>query len=129
MTYLIDTHWVASYLRGRTEAQTLLHALRPSGLAISLITYGEIYEGIYYGTKPAQDEIAFHQFLRVANVLPLNRRVMQRFARIRGDLRRRGELIGDPDVLIAATALYHNLTLVTGNVRHFERIAGLSLYQ
>ena len=54
---------------------------------------------------------------------------MRRFALIRGDLRYRGELIGDPDILIAATALHHNLTLVTGNVRHFQRIAGLALYQ
>ena len=39
------------------------------------------------------------------------------------------ELIGDPDVLIAATAMYHNLTLVTQNQRHFQRIAGLAIYQ
>jgi predicted nucleic acid-binding protein len=54
---------------------------------------------------------------------------MRRFALIRGNLRNRGELIGDPDIMIAATGLHHNLTLVTRNVRHFERIAGLPLYQ
>jgi predicted nucleic acid-binding protein len=129
MTYLVDTHWVASFLRGRREAEALFRSITFEEAAISLISYGEIFEGIYYGTDPAGDEALFRQFLRGITVLPLNRPIMQRFARIRGDLRRRGELIGDPDILIAATALHHNLTLVTRNVRHFERIAGLSLYQ
>ena len=53
---------------------------------------------------------------------------MRRFARLRGELRQRGLLIPDPDILIAATALTHNLTLVTRNRRHFERIPDLPLY-
>ena len=128
MTYLVDTDWVVTYLKGRPDATTLLHTLRPQGLAISLITYGEVLEGIYYGHDPAHNERVFRQFLRIAPVLPLNRRIMQRFARIRGDLRRTGQIIGDPDLLIAATALHHSLTLVTQNRRHFQRIPGLSLH-
>lgn len=54
---------------------------------------------------------------------------MERFAGIRGDLRRRGQLIPDLDLLIAATALHHDLTLLTRNVRHFDRIPELRLYQ
>lgn len=53
---------------------------------------------------------------------------MQRFARLRGDLRRKGQLIGDPDILIAATALHHDLMLVTRNLRDFQRVPGLTLY-
>jgi tRNA(fMet)-specific endonuclease VapC len=127
MTYLIDSDWVASFLRGRPEARTLFQALAPDGRAISLITYGEVYEGIYYGQNPAQNERIFRQFLRGVTVLPLNRQIMERFARIRGDLRRRGQIIGDTDVLIAATALHHHLTLVTRHRDHFQRILGLTL--
>ncbi len=47
---------------------------------------------------------------------------MQRFARIRGDLRQRGQLIGDPDILIATTALYYDLILLTRNKKHYQRI-------
>ena len=46
MSYLIDSDWVADYLRGRPDAVALLPTL--DGRAISLITFGEIYEGIYY---------------------------------------------------------------------------------
>jgi tRNA(fMet)-specific endonuclease VapC len=128
VSYLVDSDRVADWLHGRSAAVDALRALAPDGLAISLVTYGEIYEGIYYGRDPAGSERVFRQFLRAVDVLPLTRPIMRRFARIRGDLRRRGQLIGDPDVLIAATALHHDLTLVTGNHAHFRRIPELRLH-
>jgi len=70
------------------------------GIAISLITYGEIYEGIYYGGAARAHEHGFRQFLRIVAVLPLNQPIMRDFARIRGELRQWGQLIGDPDILI-----------------------------
>jgi predicted nucleic acid-binding protein len=93
----------------------------------SPVTYGEIYEGISYGRDPAGSERDFRQFLRAVDVLPLTRPLMRRFARLRCDLRRRGQLIGDPDVLIAATALHHGLILVTGNRARFRHIPDLRL--
>jgi len=61
--------------------------------------------------------------------LPLNRAILERFGVLRGDLSRRGLTIGDFDLLIAATALHHDLTLVTRNRRHFSRIPSLRLYE
>jgi tRNA(fMet)-specific endonuclease VapC len=54
---------------------------------------------------------------------------MERFAETRAYLRRRGQRIADFDLLIAATALHHDLTLLTFNLRHFERVPDLKLYQ
>ncbi len=54
---------------------------------------------------------------------------MQHFARIRGELRRTGKIIGDFDILIAATAIQHNLTLVTRNIKDYQRIPDLKMYQ
>lgn len=112
MSYLVDTDVVVGGLKGRPEQENLLRRLSSEGLAISLITYGEIYEGIYYGRDPQTNARNFHQFLRWVDVLPLNRTIMRQFARIRGRLRRDGQIIPDPDILIAATALHHNLILV-----------------
>ncbi len=127
MTYLVDSDWVADYLDGRQPAVALLARLAPSGIAISLVTYGEIFEGIYYGHDPKRAEATFRAFLRSVPVLPINRSVMQRFARIRGELRGRRLLIPDPDLLIAATALHNRLILISRNRRHFERIPDLQL--
>lgn len=129
MTHLIDSDYVVDWLKGRSDAVQLLTGLRRGGLAISDITFGEVYEGIYSGRDPVTAERGFRQFLRLATVVPTNRTIMRRFARLRGELRARGLLIGDLDLLIAATALAHDLTLVTRNRRHFARIPGLALYQ
>src|SRR5712691_6503065 len=129
MSYLVDSDWVASYLKGRSDAVSFLDSLADQGLAISIISYGELYEGIYYSRDPKASEQAFLHFLRLVDVLPLTLVIMRRFARIRGQLRREGKLIPDPDLLIAATALHHNLTLLTRNLRHFRRIPSLLLHQ
>jgi tRNA(fMet)-specific endonuclease VapC len=129
VSYLLDTDAVADWLNNQPAATQLLSALEPDGLAISLITYGEVYDGIYYGRDPRSAERAFRRFLRGVTVFPLSRTIMRRFARLRGQLRRQGLTIQDPDLLIAATALTHDLTLVTRNVRHFGRIPDLVIHQ
>jgi predicted nucleic acid-binding protein len=127
--YLIDTDWIADHLNGRPIAVQLLASLVDEGIAISLMTYGEIYEGIIWGRRPEATGIVFLQLLRWTRVLPLDESVMRRFAGIRGGLRRRGQIIGDPDILIAATALHYDLTLVTRNHDHFRRVPDLKIYQ
>lgn len=128
MNYLIDTDWLIDYLKGKPLAGQLMDTLVHEGIAIGLITYGEILEGIYYGKDPKRQEQAFRSFLRVAPILPLAESCLERFANIRGGLRSRGQLIGDADILIAATALDYDLTLVTQNHNHFQRIPNLKLY-
>ena len=128
MKYLIDTDRLIDYLKGKLAAGQLLDQLVHEGIAISLITYGEILEGIYYGKDPKQQEQIFRAFLRVTPILPLTENSLERFADIRGGLRRQGQLIGDADILIAATALDHDLTLVTQNLGHFRRIPKLTLH-
>ena len=56
MTYLVDTDYVADYLKGYQKATLLLKHLSPTGLAISMITFAEVYEGIYYGQNRTQQE-------------------------------------------------------------------------
>lgn len=130
MTYLIDTDWVIDYLNARTATIATLQSLAPQGLAISLITYGEVSEGILYGRDPVRAMQGFRSFLRLVTVLPLNRRIMQEFASIRGGLPRPiRQQVGDLDLLIAATALHHGQTLITNNRRDFQHVPGLRLYQ
>jgi predicted nucleic acid-binding protein len=127
--YLIDTDWVADHLANRPDATRLLASLFDEGIAISLVTYGEIYEGIFYGRRYTQSlEIAFLELLRRCPVLSLDESIMRRFAAVRGGLRREGRLIGDADTLIAATALHHDLTLVTRNLDHFRRVPDLKIH-
>src|SRR5205807_8416968 len=116
MKYLVDSDYVADYLGARPHAMQLLSSFAKDDLAISLITYGEIYEGIHFGRDPQKTTDVFQRFLRSVTILPLTQPIMQQFAHIRGDLRRTGRIIGDFDILIGVSAIQHNLTLVTCNL-------------
>lgn len=129
MKYLVDSDVVADWLQGKGQAVNLLTSLQSDGPAISLVTYGEVYEGILFSKDPKQAASVFRRFYRNVTMLPLNRVILRRFARLRGELRVSGTLLPDFDLLIAATAIHFDLTLVTRNTRHFQRIPDLTLYQ
>ncbi len=67
------------------------------------------------------------RFLASVEVLTLDESVCRIFARERGRLRTSGALISDLDLLIGATAIRHNLTLLTNNRRHFDRLQDLNI--
>ncbi len=129
MKYLVDSDYVADYLKGRTPATDLLNTMLQDGIAISIITFAEVYEGIYYGHNRAHYTGIFHRFLRGVTVLGITRSIAKQYALMRGELGRKGQLIDQPDLFIAATATYLKLTLVTRNLKDFERIPSLELYK
>lgn len=91
---------------------------------ISIITRYEILRGLK--AKGAQQQaLRFEDFCSKNRVLPITDEVMLRAADVYADLYRRGELTGDADILIAASALVNGCGIVTNNEAHFRRIAGL----
>jgi predicted nucleic acid-binding protein len=128
VNYLLDTDRVVDWLRARPAARQLVQSLSGEGVAISLMTYGEIYAGIFRGQGTTAKENAFLEFLREVRVLPLDQPIMRRFGQIQANLLDTGRGIGVSDVLIAATALHHDLTLITRNLAHFRRIPGLKIH-
>lgn len=74
--------------------------------------------------RPAQ-EAAFTLLCQASLILPLTDQVVERAAALYGDLHRQGALLPDADLLIAATALEAQCTLVTNNLAHFQRIPNL----
>lgn len=69
----------------------------------------------------------FEIFCLNNEVLEIDDPVIVKAADIYADLHRRGQLIGDADIIIAATALEYNLAVVTNNENHFNRIGGLQV--
>src|SRR5262245_20439686 len=112
MIYLLDTDWLIDYLVGDSGARDLLVALLPHGVAISVITFMEIYEGIEVSPTARQDAREFRTALRSIAVLPVNRTVARRAARVRAQLRSGGRSAVRRralDILIASTALVYDL--------------------
>jgi tRNA(fMet)-specific endonuclease VapC len=124
---LLDTDTLSEVMKGRDahvreKARRYLAAY--GRFSFSIITRYEILRGLK--AKAATRQLtAFEERCRQSTVLPLTDDIIIRAADIYADLRRQGHLISDADILVAATALAHRLTLVTENVAHFNRVSGL----
>ncbi len=127
MSYLVDSDWLIDAVIGRAPALQLIGGLATSGPAISTISVAEVCEGAFGATEPTEALGRAQRFLLNFVVLPVTTQIAEQFAWLRFTLRRQGLLIPDMDLLIAATALEHDLTLVTRNQRHFARIPGLRI--
>lgn len=124
MTHLFDSDIIIFHLKDKYTLPTSLD----TPLAISVISYAELLYGIEKSKSPKQRE-RFDSLLRDLQmvILPVTPAVIRRFIAIKIQLETGGKKLEDFDLLIAATAIAHNLTLITGNKKHFFRIRGLSL--
>ncbi len=128
--YLIDTAPLAAYLLGRAGAVATLDPwLNRREAVTSLLVYGEVTEYL----KGLPDFPVRHQHLRqqLQEIRPyvLTYAILERYAELRRLLRppHGPGLIGDIDILIAATALEHHLTVVTTDT-DFQRVPGLEVF-
>jgi tRNA(fMet)-specific endonuclease VapC len=122
--YLVDTDRIIDFLKGTPGALHEVGELADQGAALSIITYAELYEGVLGARNRPEMEATLGALMQTMDVIGVDEETAHEIARIRSDLRRAGSPIPDFDVVIAATALRHDLTLVSGD-RHFERIEGL----
>jgi tRNA(fMet)-specific endonuclease VapC len=127
MRYLIDTDWTIHYLNGQLEVIQRVDELRAEGVALSVVSLAELYEGVYYSRNPQESERQLDAFLRGVAVLGIDVETCKLFGRERGRLRAAGKTVGDLDLLIGSAALRHRLTVLTNNRRHFELIEGIQL--
>ena len=105
-----------------------LDALLHHGIGLSIVSLGEIHEGLIGARDREQAERDLQSFLEaIQDVLPLDDQTCRIFAAERRRLRATGQRIEDLDIFIGATAIRHNLTLLTNNRRHFERMRGLDI--
>jgi tRNA(fMet)-specific endonuclease VapC len=96
-------------------------------LAVSVVTLGELFAWAKRRNAPAKREVGIRGFLRSCTILDADMRVGEQFGLLRADLLDRGIVVGELDVFIAATALIHNLTLVTHNTADYQHIPNLQI--
>ncbi|MBA3414064.1 MAG: type II toxin-antitoxin system VapC family toxin [Chloroflexia bacterium] len=124
---LIDSDWPIDALGARPPAVALLARLGGEQLAVSIVSHCELLEGVVARPNSAERVAEVRVFLGQFATIPITDTIAEIFAQARSRLRSEGRLIPDFDLVIAATALAHDLTLVTRNRRHFDRIEGLRL--
>jgi len=128
MPYLFDTDAISELLRPRPLPRYVewLRSVPREEQFTSAVTVGELYKGAYRSSARERHlENIERRVLPAVTVLPYDTATARVFGRVRASLESAGTLLADADLQIAATALHHGLELVTGNLRHFERVPGL----
>jgi tRNA(fMet)-specific endonuclease VapC len=105
-----------------------LGSLKEEGLAISVISLAELYEGVHYSTDRDGDERALNDFLTDVSILGVEEEICKIFGKERGRMRREKKMIGDFDLLIASTCLFYNLILLTNNKKHYQLVECLKIF-
>lgn len=124
---VLDSNTISYYFRGDPQVVPRLQAMRPADLGVPAIVEYELRYGLLrLPPEAATPRLAgLNQLLRPMQRLPFDQECAEHAARLRATLEAAGQPIGPHDVLIAATALRHNATLVTRNVREFARVPTL----
>ncbi len=104
-----------------------MEELAPAGLGVSIVSLAELYDGVFGATNPERSEQALRTFIDRVHIVDLDEAICRIFAKERSRLRSAGTPVPDFDLLIGSTAIRHNLTLLTNNRRHFERLQDLSI--
>ena len=128
MSYMLDTNICIYAIRNKPEI--VLWNLRrhlQDDLCISAITLAELRHGIEKSANPEKNAKALIQFVSILRVLPFDDLAAVEYGKICAYLQRRGTPIGTMDMLIAAHARAEEMTLVTNNVREFERVPELTI--
>ena len=125
---LLDTSILIAFLRGEEDvvAKVEEYLEEFDRLSFSIITYYEILRGLKYidNEKKLRD---FEELMDKSELITLDSAIIDKASGIYADLKRRGELIEDADILIAASCPVEGMILVTDNEEHFRRIENLKI--
>lgn len=120
---MLDTDTTSYLLKGRSPAiESRLAALPPTDICLSVMTRAELQYSLRRLSADHRLHLGVRQFLKLIRVLPWDAEAADWYADIRHQLAGAGKPIGHLDMMIAAHALAAGATLVTNNLRHYERI-------
>jgi tRNA(fMet)-specific endonuclease VapC len=125
---LLDTNVCIHIIRRRPpEVLSNLERFEVGEVEVSSVTVAELSYGAEKSSRPGQNKEALWRFLLPLEIIAFGPEAATAYGRVRAALDRAGTPIGPLDTLIAAHAVSLGVTLVTNNVREFERVPDLDL--
>lgn len=127
VAYLLDTNVCIQILNGHPRTVAALKRHTPDAIRLCSIVISELSYGAYHSANVAANLMRLRQFCAPYQSLPFDDRAADECGQIRADLRKRGKPIGANDLLVAAIARVHDLTLVTHDTGELSHVHGLQL--
>jgi tRNA(fMet)-specific endonuclease VapC len=129
MGNVIDSSVLVAAGRGQLDLHAALHDHRDETFAISAVTASELLHGVHRiaSSKRAATEVFVEGLLERLPVLPFDLRSARVHARLWAEAASTGNMVGERDLMIAATALAHDHAVITRDRRSFPRIAALTV--
>lgn len=124
--YLLDTNIVSHFIKEADNVCRKIISLPMSEIGISAITEGELLFGLAKKPDATQLKMLVHEFLIRIDVLPWDSVIAECYGKLRANMQRKGRILGNLDMLIAAHALALDLVLIT-NDRAFSQVEGLKI--
>ena len=127
MKYVLDTNTLIYFFKGLGNVSNRLLETPPNEIGIPTIVLFELKVGIGKSSSPRKRKAKLQEFISLITIIPFGYDEAKYAADIRVKLEKQGLPIGPYDILIAASAMANNSTLVTHNTKEFERIKGLKI--
>jgi len=128
--YLFDTDSISQIIRQQPNLSFIkrLASISPDDQFTTTITVGEMVYGAYTSSRPSYfleklDRLVWPNI----NILSFDEAAAKTYGKVKAEMEKKGTVLSEPDMRISAIALHHNLTVVTGNTRHFSRVPGLKV--
>ncbi len=123
--YLLDTDTLIFLIRGHSNVAGNFDAHAAAPKALSVISYGELIYGAMKSAHPIENAAKARRLTQLFPIIDVSQPVIETFGSLKVELEKHGQKLEDFDLIIAATAIQLGYTVVTGNVRHFQRIPNL----
>jgi tRNA(fMet)-specific endonuclease VapC len=127
--YLLDSDVLIYYINGVESIQELFKRIAPDGLAVSAVSYMETRQGLGRSQYPREAQIRLDDLLETLPIIAFSRPEAYRCANLRETLLQKGQRVRQRalDLMIAATALEYELTLLTNNPADYKDLPGLRI--
>ncbi len=124
--YLLDTNICVYFLKGLYSLDKKIEKAETENCFVSEITIAELKFGVENSEHQEKNRKTVDEFVNKFTILPIFNS-LDIYAKEKARLRKKGKPLDDFDLLIGATAISHNLILVTKNISDFERITGIEI--
>lgn len=126
MKYMLDTNICIYAIKHKPEKVfKKLQQTDPNDVCISSVTYAELVHGVEKSSAKERNRIALTLLLSCIEIMSFDTKAAEEYGKVRADLELKGEVIGPLDLMIAGHAKSLNCTLVTNNIKEFQRVKGL----